>query len=112
MLVLICCRNASSHSMKRSSPVMSYDSSLYSARMEARDQQPTEITTSTAHDERLALGFGLGAVLLWSTVATGFKLGLEQLAVEQLLWLGSLISWLVFHQSLDAAAIVADATAS
>ena len=39
--------------MKRSSPVMSYDSSLYSARMEARDQQPTEITTSTAHDELL-----------------------------------------------------------
>ena len=58
--------------------------------MEARDQPPPSA------NERQALGFGLAAVLMWSTVATGFKLGLEQLAVEQLLWLGSLISWLVF----------------
>ena len=64
--------------------------------MEARDQQPAEVKASSAYDERLALAYGLGAILLWSTVATGFKLGLERLAVEQLLWLGSLISWLVF----------------
>ncbi len=47
-------------------------------------------------DERIALLCGLAAVLLWSTVATGFKLGLQVLAVEQLLWLGSLFSWVVF----------------
>ncbi len=64
--------------------------------MEARDRELIEEKAAVAHDERLALGYGLGAVLLWSTVATGFKLGLEQLAVEQLLWLGSLISWSVF----------------
>lgn len=49
-----------------------------------------------ATNERQALTFGLGAVLLWSTVATGFKLGLAVLAVEQLLLLGSALSWLVF----------------
>jgi len=49
-----------------------------------------------AHNEKQALICGLGAVLLWSTVATGFKLGLETLAVEQLLLVGSTISWLIF----------------
>ncbi len=46
--------------------------------------------------ERRALFAGLAAVTLWSTVATGFKLGLEVLAVEQLLFVGTLVSWLVF----------------
>jgi len=49
-----------------------------------------------AHNEKQALIYGLGAVTLWSTVATGFKLGLAVLAVEQLLLIGSVISWLVF----------------
>lgn len=35
--------------------------------------------------DRKALLFGLGAVLLWSTVATAFKLALRQLDVLQLL---------------------------
>lgn len=35
-------------------------------------------------------------MLLWSTVATGFKLGLAVMSVAQLLWLGTLISWTVF----------------
>jgi len=47
-------------------------------------------------NEKQAVGFALGAVLLWSTVATGFKLGLAVLSVEQLLMLGTIISWLVF----------------
>lgn len=47
-------------------------------------------------NENKALLCGLSAVLLWSTVATGFKLGLEVLAIEQLLLIGSAISWLVF----------------
>lgn len=51
---------------------------------------------STPDNERAALGYGLAAVLLWSTVATGFKLGLRVLEPVQLLWLGSLISFTLF----------------
>ncbi len=47
-------------------------------------------------NEKQALGFALAAVLLWSTVATGFKLGLAELSVAQLLLLGTTVSWLVF----------------
>ena len=39
---------------------------------------------------------GFAAVLLWSTVATGFKLGLAVMTVTQLLWLGTAISWAIF----------------
>ena len=46
--------------------------------------------------ENQATLYGLAAVLLWSTVATGFKLGLAQLSVAQLLLLGTAISWMVF----------------
>lgn len=54
---------------------------------------------SGPHNERLALACALGAVLAWSTVATGFKLGLKLLAPLQLLWLGVLVS-LVFFAAL------------
>ena len=47
-------------------------------------------------NEREALAYGISAVLLWSTVATAFKLGLEYLAIEQLLFLGISFSWLFF----------------
>ncbi len=47
-------------------------------------------------NERQALLFGIGAVLLWSTVATGFKLGLMVLAPAQLLLLGAGVSAAVF----------------
>ena len=40
--------------------------------------------------------YGLLAVLLWSTVATAFKLALESLAIAQLLLLATGFSWLVF----------------
>lgn len=46
--------------------------------------------------EREALVCALAAVLLWSTVATGFKLGLRSLAVTQLLFVGTLLSWALF----------------
>ena len=36
------------------------------------------------------------SVFMWSTVATGFKLGLSVFAVEQLLFLGTGFSWLIF----------------
>ncbi|NCF32476.1 MAG: EamA family transporter [Proteobacteria bacterium] len=38
----------------------------------------------------------LVCVLMWSTVASGFKLGLSSFAIEQLLLLGTVVSWLVF----------------
>ena len=50
----------------------------------------------SAHNERSALTYAVLAIVLWSTVATGFKLGLAAMAVEQLLLLGTLISWCVF----------------
>lgn len=48
------------------------------------------------HDERKALSYGLAAVLCWSTVATGFKLGLTVLEPIQLLFAGTCVSALVF----------------
>jgi drug/metabolite transporter (DMT)-like permease len=47
-------------------------------------------------NERQALIAALCAVALWSTVATGFKLGLMLLAPVQLLFLGATISTVVF----------------
>ena len=48
------------------------------------------------NNERKALLMGLGAVLLWSTVATGFKLGLAQMEPVQLLFTATLISATLF----------------
>ena len=53
-------------------------------------------TPRNIFDERAATSYGLCAVLLWSTVATGFKLGLAQLSELQLLLVGTCFSWLVF----------------
>ncbi len=47
-------------------------------------------------NERSALGYALASVLLWSTVATAFKLGLKTLEPLQMLWLGSCFSLLFF----------------
>lgn len=46
--------------------------------------------------ERRALLFALAAVALWSTVATGFKLGLRELAPVQLLLMGCLAALVFF----------------
>lgn len=51
---------------------------------------------TAAFDERRALGYALTSVLLWSTVATGFKLGLREMTPAQLLFLGSVVSLVVF----------------
>jgi drug/metabolite transporter (DMT)-like permease len=48
--------------------------------------------TERVVDERIAILCAIASVLLWSTVATGFKLGLRVLEPVQLLWLGSAIS--------------------
>lgn len=49
--------------------------------------------TNTSQDQS-ALRYGLGAVALWSTVATAFKIALTHLTPLQLLTLASLTSWL------------------
>ncbi|MEJ3629478.1 DMT family transporter [Vibrio vulnificus] len=43
-------------------------------------------------NERRALGFGLSAVLLWSTVATAFKLTLSEFSPIQMLTVASVVS--------------------
>nr|WP_089685014.1 DMT family transporter [Halomonas gudaonensis] len=40
-----------------------------------------------------AMLFGLGAVGLWSTVATAFKVALGYMSPLELMWLASLVSW-------------------
>jgi drug/metabolite transporter (DMT)-like permease len=56
----------------------------------------TSLSPPARVDERAALAFALAAVLAWSTVATGFKLGLAVMAPLQLLLLATVISSLVF----------------
>ena len=46
--------------------------------------------------ERTALLLGLGAVALWSTVATGFKLGLQVMRPLQLVFVGSAVALFIF----------------
>jgi drug/metabolite transporter (DMT)-like permease len=43
--------------------------------------------------DRQAMLFGLGAVALWSTVATAFKVALGHMSPLELMWLASLVSW-------------------
>ncbi|MEQ8860009.1 MAG: DMT family transporter [Pseudomonadales bacterium] len=59
---------------------------------------PGSATTPDARagDERAAVGYALAAVAAWSTVATGFKLGLEVLAPLQLLLIGTVVSAALF----------------
>lgn len=45
--------------------------------------------------DRQAILYGLGAVGLWSTVATAFKVGLGWMTPLELMWLAALVSWLL-----------------
>lgn len=54
------------------------------------------MSSPAADNERAALGYALAAVAAWSTVATGFKLGLRELEPVQLLFLGTGVSALLF----------------
>jgi hypothetical protein len=54
------------------------------------------MATPLPHNERLATLLALTAVLLWSTVATAFKLGLTVLTPLQLLLQGVAFSSLLF----------------
>ncbi|WP_234275673.1 DMT family transporter [Billgrantia zhangzhouensis] len=49
----------------------------------------------TLRQDRAAMLFGLGAVALWSTVATAFKVALAYMSPLELMWLASLVSWLL-----------------
>ncbi|WP_299310993.1 DMT family transporter [uncultured Halomonas sp.] len=57
-----------------------------------------------------AMLYGLGAVALWSTVATAFKVALGYMSPLELMWLASLVSWaligaLVVRQGLAGEAL-------
>ncbi|MDN3524145.1 DMT family transporter [Halomonas sabkhae] len=43
--------------------------------------------------DRRAIGYGLGAVGLWSTVATAFKVALDQMSPLMLMCIASVVSW-------------------
>lgn len=45
--------------------------------------------------DRQAILYGLGAVALWSTVATAFKVALSWMSPLELMWLAALISWML-----------------
>lgn len=45
------------------------------------------------NQDRQAILYGIGAVALWSTVATAFKVALAWMSPLELMWLAALISW-------------------
>lgn len=45
------------------------------------------------NQDRQAILFGLGAVALWSTVATAFKVALAWMSPVELMWLAAFVSW-------------------
>ena len=53
--------------------------------------------------DRRAVKMGLGAVMLWSTVATAFSLSLEYLTPLQLVTLATAVSWCFFAVRLSSA---------
>ena len=54
------------------------------------------MSKTTTPTNRLALAFGLGAVGLWSTMATAFKWALEFSSPMQLIALAATVSWIFF----------------
>ena len=62
------------------------------------------------YQDRAAMLYGLGAVALWSTVATAFKVALSYMSPLELIWVASAVSWLlmgtlVTHQGLLKSAL-------
>lgn len=45
--------------------------------------------------DRRAIMYGLGAVAMWSTVATAFKLALQTMTPVELMWVAAVVSWLL-----------------
>ena len=52
--------------------------------------------------DRRAVKMGLGAVMLWSTVATAFSLSLDYLTPLQLVTLATAVSWCFFAIRLSS----------
>lgn len=59
-------------------------------------------TISTTSDDRRAVRLGLGAVLLWGTVATAFSLSLEYWTPLQLVTIAASVSWCLFALRLTS----------
>ncbi|WP_346799189.1 DMT family transporter [Halomonas sp. Bachu 37] len=62
------------------------------------------------NQDRKAVLFGLGAVALWSTVATAFKVALAWMSPLELMWVAAIVSWavmgvLVLYQGHGAEAL-------
>jgi drug/metabolite transporter (DMT)-like permease len=55
----------------------------------------TMTSAAMPNQDRQAILFGLGAVALWSTVATAFKVALGYMSPLELMWLASAVSWLL-----------------
>jgi drug/metabolite transporter (DMT)-like permease len=55
----------------------------------------TMASAAMPNQDRQAILFGLGAVALWSTVATAFKVALGYMSPLELMWLASAVSWLL-----------------
>lgn len=47
------------------------------------------------NSDRQAMAYGLGAVALWSTVATAFKVALGHMSPLELIWVAALVSWVL-----------------
>jgi drug/metabolite transporter (DMT)-like permease len=62
--------------------------------------------------DRSAILFGLGAVALWSTVATAFKLALQTLSPLELIWIAALVSWLLIGGLVAAQGLLGTALRS
>ncbi len=58
------------------------------------------MSNTATSTNRLALAFGLGAVGLWSTMATAFKWALEFSSPMQLIALAATVSWIFFAARL------------
>ena len=52
--------------------------------------------------DRRAVKMGMGAVMLWSTVATAFSLSLDYLTPLQLVTLATIVSWCFFAARLGS----------
>ena len=62
----------------------------------------TDHTIATIPHDRHAIRLGLGAVLLWSTVATAFSLSLEYWTPLQLVTIAATVSWCLFALRLTS----------
>lgn len=68
--------------------------------MVSEEYTPKPMSQTIASTNRLALAYGLGAVVLWSTMATAFKWALEFSSPMQLIALAATVSWIFFAARL------------